>query len=237
MARKRKRGTCVHCGAEGPISEDHVPPQNLFPKPRGALPWVPSCDACNHGASQDDEYFRLMLTLSEQAGRHPAVLANSAAVHRSLRMPEKAGLRRMLLANTFQVERKTPSGLYAGKAPAYRVDLNRLNRVVARVVRGMYFLETGERVPDSHLAIAISTEGLSEEESGTSPDYYRDVIAVVLRNRQRMVGENVMSYWMAFSEDDPYTSAWVLEFYGAMRFYGGTVEREVLAGNKKAGNQ
>jgi hypothetical protein len=50
---------CVYCGATENLTEDHVPPQCLFPKPRPRLIKVPACKACHAPTSKDDEYFRM----------------------------------------------------------------------------------------------------------------------------------------------------------------------------------
>jgi hypothetical protein len=73
MAKKRKFGMCVFCGSETCLTKDHVPPKSLFPKPRpDNLITVYSCDNCNLGTAKDDEYFRLMTTIREDALNHPA---------------------------------------------------------------------------------------------------------------------------------------------------------------------
>ena len=45
-------GPCVYCGRKRRLTLDHVPPQNLFAKPR-PTPTVPSCAPCNSGSSLD----------------------------------------------------------------------------------------------------------------------------------------------------------------------------------------
>jgi hypothetical protein len=75
---------CVNCGAAVDLTRDHVPPKNLFPKPRPELFTVASCRACNNGASEDDEYFRLTLSMAEGSGDHPDAKGVLPAVLRSL---------------------------------------------------------------------------------------------------------------------------------------------------------
>src|SRR6266699_2241063 len=53
---------CVYCGAEAGDTKDHVPPKCLIRKPYPAnLLTVPSCEECNNGSSEDEEYFRLVM--------------------------------------------------------------------------------------------------------------------------------------------------------------------------------
>jgi hypothetical protein len=79
-------------GMRLPLRDDHVPPKNLFGKPRpSTLVTVPSCLECNRGASGDDEYFRTMVALRQDVNDTDARFAR-AAVIRSLARPQARGL-------------------------------------------------------------------------------------------------------------------------------------------------
>ena len=55
---------CAYCGSPSPTTRDHIPPKGVFPSPRpDDLITVPSCAACNQGASGTDEFFRTFLSL------------------------------------------------------------------------------------------------------------------------------------------------------------------------------
>ena len=58
IRRGRFRGhPCIYCAVEPGTSLDHVPPRNLFPKPRPAnLPAVPCCERCRRTQLLDDEF-------------------------------------------------------------------------------------------------------------------------------------------------------------------------------------
>jgi 5-methylcytosine-specific restriction endonuclease McrA len=67
-----KQKSCAYCHATDDLTDDHIPPQNLFPKPRPSnlnLITVPACRKCNGSASKDDEYFRYCLCMCEKVGR------------------------------------------------------------------------------------------------------------------------------------------------------------------------
>ena len=69
---------CLYCGVPGELTNDHVPPKNLFPKPRpNILVEVRACLACNGGASKDDEYFRQCLVLAEQIRGHSEAMTRT----------------------------------------------------------------------------------------------------------------------------------------------------------------
>jgi 5-methylcytosine-specific restriction endonuclease McrA len=57
---------CVICGKKVAKTVDHVPPKNLFVKPRPSLITIPACFDCNNSASPFDE--QLMIYVSLQIG-------------------------------------------------------------------------------------------------------------------------------------------------------------------------
>src|SRR5438445_6283846 len=149
--RKRKMGQCVYCGKVRLLTDDHIPPQNLFPKPRpGSLIRVPSCEPCNGGASKDDEYFRLFITVREDAKGHPDRDAVLPVVLRSLNRPEARGFAKAFWKNTRYAERMSPSGLFLSSGRVYEAEGRRMDRVAVRIVKGLVFHETHKRVPDDH---------------------------------------------------------------------------------------
>jgi hypothetical protein len=64
-SQPKKSGQCAYCGKKQPVTDDHIPPKNLFPKPRGSnLITVPCCEFCRKGWSENDEYFILRCRIS-----------------------------------------------------------------------------------------------------------------------------------------------------------------------------
>lgn len=57
MSKKKAYGPCAYCGQPG-TTQDHVPPRGMFAKGTPEPPWVPSCEACNQGASQNDQFMQ-----------------------------------------------------------------------------------------------------------------------------------------------------------------------------------
>ena len=54
---------CYLCRATENLTRDHVPPENLFPKPKPSnLITVPCCKTCNEGFSKLDEQFRAFVS-------------------------------------------------------------------------------------------------------------------------------------------------------------------------------
>jgi hypothetical protein len=220
---KQRTGECVHCGAVGPVTDDHVPPKNIFAPPRPPLLTVPSCRACNAGSSLDDEYFRAMLNFHETAGDHPDARKVRDSVFRGLARQESAGLRRRIADSTEEVRVVSKAGLFLGTRLGYRVDLERLDRVVARTVRGLYFEVKGYRVPDGYATTVYSEDGLSDIPPAYAEKLREQLILPALANPARIFGNDVLRYWMTTATDDPHVTAWVLQFYERVNFVGVTL--------------
>jgi hypothetical protein len=187
------------------MSRDHIPPRKLFPQPwTDDLITVAACGDCNNQSSADDEYFIWMVTMSAKAVGHEAVKARQ----QRLSMHASDRRRRMatnVLKATRRVEVTTPAGLYLGHATGYNVDLVRVNRVLERIVRGLYFVEREVRAPEEAVVFASA-----EPPPGA---FHPDTIQALLQRGERSVANGAFQYWFSEVDDHP-TSALVL-----MRFF------------------
>jgi hypothetical protein len=160
--KRRQISECVYCGDRRAFTEDHIPPRNLFPKPRPPnLIKVPSCDSCNCGASRDDEYFRLCLTVREDLKGHPARDAVLPSVLRSLNKAEAIGFSKAFWNQMVSAERVLPIGLWLGTGPLHVASGNRMDCVAVRIIKGLFFNETQQRVPDDHLVRPLHVSPIS----------------------------------------------------------------------------
>src|SRR5438552_3111844 len=148
----RGSSICVYCRQGEVETYDHIPPKNLFSRPRpSSLVTVPSCLSCNAGASLDDEYFRLVVALRHDVDHPDAAVARDSAM-RSLARREAGGLRTAFLSATREVELRSAGGLYIGRTGAYDVDVPRLDRVALRIALGLFYKETGQPLPRDYRA-------------------------------------------------------------------------------------
>jgi hypothetical protein len=223
-------GKCVYCGRVRPITMDHIPPRNLFAKPRpDNLIKVPSCDEChgeNKQIAQDDEYFRLALTLREDTADHPDVKLVLPTVMRSLARPEQIGFTRALLKGMKVVNARTKSGLYLGRKSAYDVNLARLDRVATRITKGLFYHEKGYRLPDTHDAAALSESGLPNVTDDYKQELQANILQPLMSNTPKTIGNGVFTYRVAYADTEANTSVWLFEFYGRVRFLCLTLPKE-----------
>lgn len=203
---------CIYCDKRVAAEADHIPPACLFPSPRpNNLVTVPACSWCNRGASQDDEYFRMMLVMRSDAN-HPAAKKMLDPVHRSLARPQKRGMLNALLRSMKKVRVRTPAGLYLGTATTYNADLIRMARVTDRIVKGLYWTAHNARLPDTHTVRSFAESGLGDLDS----EMYlalSETVATLARLPGTDIGKGVFSYSFQATGEDPATTAWLLRFY------------------------
>lgn len=158
--RLRDTSACVHCGAPATTVDD-VPPRAVFPgRPRTLR--VPACLPCNNGASKDDEYFALIVSRRHRDRPQP-VGAVEVAIRMERAYRRSSGLRATVDPHTVLIAPRTPAGIYLPVQSWTMLSMERVERVFGRIVRGIHWHRTGERLPrDLHL-VAASKDGLGPE--------------------------------------------------------------------------
>ena len=210
---------CTYCGRPTPETVDHIPPACLFPSPRPSdLITVPSCSGCNEGASKDDEYFKNWLVLRQDISEHAAGSKLLDSVFRAFAKPQKRGMLNTLVRTMRHVPIFSPAGLYVGHAPVYDVNLERLGRVTNRIVKGLFFKEFRQRLPDNYGVRSFAESGLRDLRSDNRVLLTR-VAKAVSATPRRAIGDRVFEYWFQASPEDANTTAWLFRFFEAESFF------------------
>lgn len=220
-SKKKQNGVCVYCGVEGPVTEEHVPPQNLFPGvPNDQLIWVPACLDCNTRYSTDDEYFRMVLTFLEDVQDHLTVQQLVPVVKRSLNYPEAAGHRRSVINNIERIQPLTASGLLLPPHFAFRAKDARLRNVIEKTTRGLFLKFSGQRLPDDyHVEVLIPWAAVKEDISQEELEWWREYIIQPVEDRPFVsIGKNDFWACYEFGVDDPNCSLWLYVFYEKVLF-------------------
>lgn len=219
LPQKYPRNICAYCGGSKRLTDDHIPPKNLFSKPRpSSLITVPACETCHSRTSKDDEYFRIKLCLRDDAGNHPSARNTWEALFRSLSRKEAAGLRKSFLSDIRRVQAKTLGGLYAETYLGYDVDLNRIRKVVERVVRGLYFAEVCIPLGLDNRVKVVLNEDLFAESKEFIEELKRTILDPLSSRKAKVIGDNVFIYRYHIVEEDPFVSIWGISFYGSVPF-------------------
>ncbi len=179
-------------------------PRNLFP--RGERPsnliTLPECCDCNQGASKDEEYF-LVAILAQGTLRNPAAQRRLDEMRHSPRNRTK-------LARRFLRDLERLAAPVAGVAGRFPLEVPRANRVLRRIVRGLYRHEFEVELPPDH-PMAISIEPPAES-------MRMELFQFVALQQERVYGDRVFSYRVSRSRDDA-RSAWLLTFYDAFQAF------------------
>jgi len=218
--RRRKRiavGPCVLCGHVRSRTEEHIPPRNLWPRAKAIqkqLVWVPACLVCNASSSKDDEYFRFVVTQGLDTGDHPEALLLTPPVARSLARPQFPGFARSLFDRSFEVELRTGAGLFVGTTRAVPIAAKRVQRVAEKIVRGLFFIETGAIMPRTHKVEALVAEQLpllSAEDQARAVQYVNSFMGSTFK---RGGPGNVFAYSHRLQEQpEGVASVWLLVFF------------------------
>ena len=157
---------CYLCGdpiteeqqANHQVNRDHVPPLRIYAKQirrqyPTQLDTLPTHVACNTAYRQDEEYFVMVM-----AGHHSMSWTAKAVwediAHSIATKGSWGGLIRSILSKFGKVTTADGSRLF-------ELDMNRATRVVWKIVRGLYTLETGRLLPDEsyrNIEIVIRSE-------------------------------------------------------------------------------
>ena len=141
---KLKDKKCYWCGSQA-VSVDHVPSKNLFERPYpNNLITVPACEKHNRCFSDDEEWFRnhiIGMSFSKQGIRMWAD-KGKRSVQRNLKMGNE------MRSNLIDI---------GDDLTAIKFDSDRANRVIEKIVRGLYFHHFKKRLSEKiNLVIGLN---------------------------------------------------------------------------------
>jgi hypothetical protein len=206
--------TCVYCGAQNPETKDHVPPKGIFPPPRPSnLITVPCCSKCHDGTSKDDEYFRDMIALRDDVHNHPKIQNIIPKIMKSLAKPAKQKYATSLLTGTKTKRLITPNGLYVGNGIFFDVEISRLDKVVERTVKGLFWHEKKIAYPVNGIVKSYYTDYLKNLDD----DFIEEMAKYFNNSIYREIGDGILKYYMAKGDDD-FNEIWIMNFFDKVVF-------------------
>jgi len=185
---------------------------------------VPACYRCNNDASKDDGVFRDELSIMAGSFGGSANAAERLQVTlRGLRRKEATARCARMLKSAQLVERRTPSGLFLGYGYAMPVAPGVQQRVIARIVRGLYWHHTQTRLgQDAQISIVFIDKG---------KPHWQEALQPLLRLAHVLIGDGqTFQYYGGMNiKERPGFSAWL------MIFFRGSSEQIVYARTLPAG--
>ncbi|MCK5757772.1 MAG: hypothetical protein KAH14_01675 [Clostridiales bacterium] len=211
-----ENSVCVFCGK--PVTtRDHVPPKGLFPTPRPTtLITVPSCDNCNGGNKLHDEYFKTMLCMREYKNENGALKKLIPDMFSKLGSTKKTGFRTSLLNNLDHIDIQTKSGIIVPNKLASKIDMSRMNRVIERTVRGLYYHEMKQMILKSNVQVRV----IFYEDMDTSTEETKNIIKAVYPMQIITIEDDIFNYRFVYDQDKPAVSVWLLCFYKEFYVFG-----------------
>ncbi len=227
---------CVYCGARTKLSRDHIPAAAIFPRMPARAVTVPACPTCNQEYSKDDVYFRDVLVAHQEVADCPEALEVQAAMMRSFGDPRQKGYTRGFFNHVKLVNPKTPAGLLLPRQPALDLESHRLERVVERIVRGLFYHEFADRISDGYEIRSFCVTDRLRQSPDACRDFIQEVFPLFNWSPVREVGPGVFKYRLSLSPCDRYTSMWLLAFYERVHFYACVIRENVGAAHPSARN-
>ena len=192
---------CVYCGVEPGATNDHVPPDQMFPDPKPSdLITVPSCLGCNRSFQKDEDYFRGLFGLTGAPIEQDAP-EFWAKVGRGLQ--RSPALKRAIADSLRSGTIVNPDGEEVGRWTKIEDNWHRVVNLIAKCIRGLYFFERSVALPPS-IEIECSQCGDGPIDLGT---------LYSLTHHGKRGWNGVFEYRYGVATDDPTASAWILTFY------------------------
>lgn len=221
MSTEEEKSTCTYCHSVGPVTDDHVPPKALFGPQDPAAPdlvTVPACNGCREGTSKDDEYMRNMLIFRANPSESSDAEAVLRKTVRGLQRPEQTAFRRAIMGSIDLRPVETPSGVYLGRRPVYPVELPRVERVLGRTVRGLYYHHTENRLPADSV-VQVWPEDAFQGLDPTGRQALKGILGPLSSQPRHVLGDQAFVYKYAVISNDPdWGSAWLMRFYKDVLF-------------------
>jgi hypothetical protein len=186
---KRRRAHCAYCLAPK-VSDDHVPPKNLFTADRANLITVPSCHDHNGKRSNLDERFRDYVAM--RAGNHtPTTQALWDKMASGVRKNRK-------LQDKIRQNSSWRSDLNAFEV---KIESDAFRPMIEWITRGLYWHVYRDRLP-LNIEMEISEMRIGE----WLPDFVSDMA-------RWKVGGDQFYYACKRMDEHPTVSIWVYVFH------------------------
>ncbi|HHF0555426.1 MULTISPECIES: hypothetical protein [Vibrio harveyi group] len=203
------KNLCVLCGEAEATTSDHIPPQGIYPKPRDndiQFHTVPACKACNGGTSQEDEEFKVAISLGTSLGRVNDDRLVDWVV-KTIAHNKKLG--KHVLENHQRVKLID----HEGKQSSYvqvSFDSKAYDVVARKIIRGLYWRETGSVLPKNSKIWLRPTMALDDK-------MFESFLEILHSKEDKSLNKNTFTYRCDLST--PETTFWGCTFFGVHTFF------------------
>lgn len=202
---------CYLCGRPAD-TKDHLFPQGLFPKPlpNNLPPRLPACRQCNEGLSKDEEVFRVFVAGGEAYEKEAGFRIWSERIRPDLQ-GDRPGLKPFLRSITKMLPVRSESGAFLGLAGILEIERQPIQRVLIKMAKGLYFLDTHKVLPGDVQILA--------DYSDNPKRWVAPPLDEAIKGAKRAdLGDGVVTYWRNTVKGDPTASLTWLVFYQCKTF-------------------
>lgn len=212
MTNKLRRDVpCVYCASRAATTRDHVLSKALFPTFPDNMITVRVCEPCNQEKSRDEPLMRDLLVADLYGFEHPAARELFQGKVKRAIATNRSEFAKLARERSFQQPVFDSKGVVIGSHVAVPVEEERVNRVLIKMVRGLLFHLTGERIPQEYAFGAGLIDARKVEET---------IQEFVLLPHQGPYswGDGVCECVFMQAGDNPALTLWLLRFYRGKMF-------------------
>ena len=226
---------CAYCGTRPATENEHVVAKIFYvDQPRNGIT-VPSCTDCNRGRGDDgprdlhldEEYLRNALCVAEGTRHHPIAAAlGEGKVIRSF--ARSLGLAASFWNASGLTEFRTEGGIFEPySSPYFYVDFPRVQRVLRKITKGLFYWGTGRHFPPDYLVLANPMVRPDE-----IPALEDKLNAIGSTGFQDADEYGVFRFMLAAEKGKITRTQWLMQFYDWAIFHTRTLPRgEVSTGD------
>ena len=202
------KNICCLCGLKkADITKEHLFPKGFFntPRPSNLPRRIPACYECNNGLSKDEEDFRVFLATGMAYESNAGKRIWTEKIRPDLK-GKRPRLKQSIRSMVKKLRIVDKSGTVVGHLPILEIDRDSANRVLRKIAKGLYYLDT-QRVFPPHLEILVGYYAENPEIISPSLDEAKR------RARRVDLGQGEVTYWRITEKDKPEESLTWIRFY------------------------
>ncbi len=197
---------CCLCGVRIVETSEHVFPRCLFNKPLPKnLLTVPACYECNNALSKDEELFRVMIASGMAYETRAGNQIWDERIRPDLKGKRK-GLKRYISSLVKQIRIVNNLGDTLGYVSVLKVNRDSVNRVLTKIAKGLYYIDTGKILPNN---VNILFDNYEENKGILAPP----LDEAIKNSKKTALGNGEVTYWRNVIKDNPEESLTWLRFY------------------------
>lgn len=198
---------CYLCRGTENLTRDHVPPENLFPKPKPSnLITVPCCKTCNESFSKLDEQFRVFVSMPVNVSDTGKAVKRNKVFGGSLK--KSPALKKQMARDVFNGTVMTKLGPVI--VPLIAMDRAVLDPFFKRLTKGLL----ATFYPDlDYFDLKFVVTQLNQ--FGAQHPTFRAVTSILTPDQR---GHGIFRFWHGVAQEQRTAGMWIYQFYDAALF-------------------